>query len=86
MNIQFGKSVAAAAAAGLMSMACAGSAQPPEAPDGAAADEAAGNEMADCCKGMNECEGKGGCKTGDNECKGMNECKGKGGCNDHCPS
>ena len=35
---------------------------------------------ADCCKGRNECKGKGGCKTSLNECKGLNDCKGKGGC------
>lgn len=38
-----------------------------------------------CCKGMNECAGKGGCKTETNACAGKNECKGKGGCNMHCP-
>jgi hypothetical protein len=38
-----------------------------------------------CCKGQNECKGKGSCKTDKNECKGQNECKGKGGCNSHCP-
>ncbi len=32
------------------------------------------------CKGANACQGKGGCKTGDNGCKGKNTCKGKGGC------
>jgi hypothetical protein len=32
------------------------------------------------CKGQNSCQGKGGCKTGDNGCKGKNSCKGKGGC------
>ena len=32
------------------------------------------------CAGMNSCEGKGGCKTGDNGCAGKNSCKGKGGC------
>ena len=32
------------------------------------------------CKGMNECKGKGGCKTDKNACAGKNECKGKGGC------
>lgn len=32
------------------------------------------------CKGLNECKGQGGCKTGDNGCKGKNSCKGKGGC------
>jgi hypothetical protein len=49
-------------------------------------DEAAAAEGKECCKGMNECKGKGGCAVeGKNECKGMNECKGKGGCNMHCP-
>lgn len=52
-------------------------AEPAEAADAA--------EAKDCCKGINECKGKGGCKTAANECKGMNECKGKGGCNGHCP-
>ena len=33
-----------------------------------------------CCKGMNECKGKGMCKTDRNDCKGMNQCKGQGGC------
>ena len=33
-----------------------------------------------CCKGTNECKGKGNCKTDNNDCKGLNECKGKGGC------
>ncbi len=32
------------------------------------------------CKGMNECKGHGGCKSGDNGCAGKNSCKGKGGC------
>jgi len=32
------------------------------------------------CKGQNSCEGKGGCKTGDNGCEGKNSCKGHGGC------
>jgi hypothetical protein len=32
------------------------------------------------CKGHNSCQGKGGCKTGDNGCAGRNSCKGKGGC------
>jgi len=35
----------------------------------------------DCCKGKNECKGKGLCAVeGANDCKGKNECKGKGGC------
>lgn len=32
------------------------------------------------CKGLNNCKGQGGCKSGDNGCKGKNSCKGKGGC------
>jgi hypothetical protein len=47
----------------------------------------AGSEQAACCKGMNECKGKGGCAVaGKNDCQAKNECKGQGGCNQHCPS
>jgi hypothetical protein len=39
-----------------------------------------------CCKGMNDCKGKGGCAVeSQHECAGKNECKGLGGCNAHCP-
>jgi hypothetical protein len=30
------------------------------------------------CQGVNDCKGKGGCKSATNDCKGKNECKGKG--------
>jgi hypothetical protein len=30
------------------------------------------------CAGVNECKGKGGCKSAMNDCKGKNSCKGKG--------
>jgi len=30
------------------------------------------------CSGVNDCKGKGGCKSATNDCKGKNECKGKG--------
>lgn len=30
------------------------------------------------CQGVNECKGKGACKSATNACKGKNECKGKG--------
>lgn len=50
--------------------------------DHASADAAAGKS---CCKGMNECKAKGGCRAGEHSCKGQNECKGQGGCNAHCP-
>jgi len=40
----------------------------------------------ECCMGLNECKGKGGCAVPEsNSCAGKNECKGKGGCNMHCP-
>jgi hypothetical protein len=32
------------------------------------------------CKGLNDCKGRGGCKTELNSCRGQNECKGRGGC------
>jgi hypothetical protein len=39
-----------------------------------------------CCKGLNDCKGKGGCAVdGKHDCAGQNDCKGKGGCNMHCP-
>jgi len=53
------------------------------ATDAAPAADAA--ESKSCCKAMNECKGKGGCRAGEHSCKGQNECKGKGGCNAHCP-
>jgi hypothetical protein len=30
------------------------------------------------CQGINECKGKGGCKSAANECAGKNGCKGQG--------
>jgi hypothetical protein len=67
-------------------------AEAPAAPEAPAADAplaseptAAAGEAKACCKGMNECKAKGGCKTDTNACAGKNECKGKGGCNMHCP-
>jgi hypothetical protein len=39
-----------------------------------------------CCMGLNDCKGKGGCAVAESHaCAGQNECKGKGGCNMHCP-
>ena len=32
------------------------------------------------CAGHNSCQGKGGCKSGDNGCASKNSCAGKGGC------
>ena len=29
------------------------------------------------CAGVNDCKGKGGCKTAKNACKGQNGCKGQ---------
>jgi hypothetical protein len=49
----------------------------------AAADGGAGK---DCCMGLNECKGKGGCAVPESHaCRGQNECRGRGGCNAHCP-
>ncbi len=44
----------------------------------AAAGDASGAKA--CCKQMNECKGKGGCKTADHDCATKNECSKKGGC------
>jgi len=30
------------------------------------------------CAGVNDCKGKGACKSATSSCKGMNDCKGKG--------
>jgi hypothetical protein len=30
------------------------------------------------CMGVNDCKGKGACKSATTSCKGMNDCKGKG--------
>lgn len=30
------------------------------------------------CVGVNDCKGKGACKSAQNDCKGKNACKGKG--------
>lgn len=39
-----------------------------------------------CCAAMNDCKGKGQCKTALHACKGLNDCKGKGGCRPgECP-
>lgn len=40
--------------------------------------KSSGSKM--CCRGLNECKGKGMCKTNDHQCKGLNDCKGNGGC------
>ena len=32
------------------------------------------------CANMNSCQGKGGCKTAENDCAAKNSCEGKGGC------
>ena len=102
MKSHFSTAIATAAAAGLLgAVACGGSSTPaePETPQGPAteapseasppqghAEEHAASEAKDCCKGMNDCKGKGGCAVdGKNGCQGQNECKGQGGCNHHCP-
>ncbi len=55
--------------------------QSAESPNAAKAEK--GKE---CCMGLNECKGKGGCAVPESHgCAGKNECKGQGGCNMHCP-
>ncbi len=54
-------------------------------PDSTAAEQAAAQAAGTaapraCCKGMNECRGKGNCKTAQNQCKGKNDCRALGGC------
>lgn len=75
----------AAAAAGLSLMGCPDKEAEKSGTDASA--QAVEKEQTDkeCCFAKNECKGKGGCKTADNDCAGKNECKGKGGCNMHCP-
>ena len=100
MALKLGKSILAAASTGLLLgavAACGGSAPPVEAPaadapaapeaaaPAAAADMPAAAEGKACCKAMNECNGKGGCKTDTNDCAGKNQCRGKGGCKANCP-
>jgi len=99
MAFNLSKSITSAVSAGLMlgAVACGGSQQPADSPEAAPAGDAAtatpsegepsaaAAEAKACCKGLNECKGKGGCKTDANACHAQNECKGKGGCNGHCP-
>jgi len=86
-----GPALLAAAVSGLILGACKGS---PSGPSGAVSAEtpaSAGSgthkgEKA-CCKGLNDCKGKGGCAVaGKHDCAGKNDCKGQGGCNMHCPT
>ncbi len=81
--------VALAALSGLMiGGSCKGAGTSPS-PAGAAAAPSSGavaNAEKACCKGLNDCKGKGGCGVpGKHDCAGKNECKGQGGCNMHCP-
>lgn len=81
--MKLGNILASTAAAGLLlgtAVACGGNAAPAAAPEPGAA---AGAK--DCCKGLNECKGKGGCAGDSHDCAGKNECKAAGGCNAHCP-
>jgi len=81
------KAVIAAASTGLVLGALSGcsGAKGGGGGGGATPAEAAAEGKA-CCKGMNECKGKGNCAVeGKQTCAGTNECKGQGGCNHHCP-
>lgn len=87
MALNFSKTIAAAASAGLLFGSLAACQH-----NKAGASSATGHEdtksagAKECCKGKNECKGKGGCQVeGKNSCAGKNDCKGQGGCNGHCP-
>ncbi len=50
----------------------------------ARAERVQGSDRA-CCRGLNDCKGKGNCRVqGVHECRGLNDCKGKGGCESPC--
>ena len=86
------QSIAVAAAAGLVlgAASCRGSG-PSSSGTGSSAEplgSIAATAKSDkaCCKGLNDCKGKGGCAVpGKHDCAGKNDCKGQGGCNMHCP-
>ena len=82
---------AAAACGGQASPPAAPAAEAPGAPmadattpepvnDRIPADNDSGTASKHACKGLNDCMGRGGCKTELNTCRGKNECKGRGGC------
>jgi hypothetical protein len=86
------RSIALAAAAGLTlgATACKGSGSQSSSAQSSASPPAsvAATTKSDkaCCKGLNDCKGKGGCSVdGKHDCAGKNDCKGQGGCNMHCP-
>lgn len=83
MKLEFAKTIAAAAVAGLTGVACGGStpeAASPEAPaeSAEAAEEAPAEEAA--AEGEEGAEEASATAEGKECCKAMNECKGKGGC------
>lgn len=67
-------SIAAAAAALVLSATAGFAAEPPAGSTGAAV---SGDDTVHCY-GVNSCKGQADCKTTLNECKGQNECKGHG--------
>ena len=69
--------VLAAAVTGLLLGSTTGCANPQES--SATSQPMPGGEK-HICKGHNECQGKGGCASGNNGCAGKNTCKGNGGC------
>jgi hypothetical protein len=91
MPSDLGRTMALAAASGLLAglAACGSAPVPPLAPKPAA--DAHGPTDADatpdllngdkeCCRGKNECKGRGNCRTDQSACAGQNACKGQGGC------
>jgi hypothetical protein len=91
MQSKLGSSaLVAAAACGLILGACKGKEPGPssgEVQASAPASAGSGSHKGDkaCCKGLNDCKGKGGCAVaGKHDCAGKNDCKGQGGCNMRC--
>lgn len=77
---------AAALGALLGAMGCKDKAQAPTAEPGTALATPKPDPAKACCRGKNDCKGKGGCAVpGKHDCAGKNDCKTQGGCDMHCP-
>ncbi len=81
MNYSFSKSLAAAAATGLLAAACGGTSADAKNPDDAPMAEKEG-----CGAGMDKesCKAEEGCDA-KHECKAQAECQGKDSCKGHSP-
>jgi hypothetical protein len=82
MKFELAKTIAAAAVAGLSSIACGGSTPEPATPEAPSEAAAATEEAAGAAPAADAAHGAEAAATGADKacCKAMNECKGKGGC------